>query len=65
MNQSIDRRKLLGAGGAIAASTILPAWAQSPPNIRFAAVFSDKDIRADMMNQFAKGSPAISRSRCT
>ena len=54
MNHSIDRRKLLGAGGAIAASTILPAWAQSPPNIRFAAVFSDKDIRADMMNQFAK-----------
>ena len=54
MNQSIDRRKLLGAGGAIAASTILPAWAQSPPNIRFAAVFSDKDIRAEMMNQFAK-----------
>ena len=46
MNHSIDRRKLLGAGGAIAASTILPAWAQSPPNIRFAAVFSDKDIRA-------------------
>ena len=54
MNHSIDRRKLLGAGGAIAASTILPAWAQSPPNIRFAAVFSDKDIRAEMMNQFAK-----------
>jgi TRAP-type transport system periplasmic protein len=54
MNHSINRRKLLGAGGAIAASTAMPAWAQSPPTIRFAAVFSDKDIRAEMMSQFAK-----------
>lgn len=54
MNQSMNRRTLLGAGAALAASTTLPAWAQSPPTIRFAAVFSDKDIRAEMMNQFAK-----------
>jgi TRAP-type transport system periplasmic protein len=54
MNHFIHRRKLLAAGGTFAASTILPAWAQSPPTIRFAAVFSDKDIRAEMMNQFAK-----------
>ncbi|GAB3475614.1 TRAP transporter substrate-binding protein DctP [Polaromonas eurypsychrophila] len=54
MNHFIDRRTLLGAGGALAAGTILPAWAQSPPTIRFAAVFSDKDIRAEMMNQFTK-----------
>ncbi|MEO8022364.1 TRAP transporter substrate-binding protein DctP [Polaromonas sp.] len=54
MNHSIDRRTLLGAGGALAASAILPAWAQTPPTIRFAAVFSDKDIRAEMMNMLAK-----------
>eukprot|EP01041_Mallomonas_annulata_P021452 gene21452-41508_t len=32
----------------------LPALAQATPTIRFAAVFSDKDIRAEMMNMFAK-----------
>jgi TRAP-type C4-dicarboxylate transport system substrate-binding protein len=52
MNHSIDRRTLLGAGAALAASATLPAWAQAP--LRFAAVFSDKDIRAEMMNMFAK-----------
>jgi tripartite ATP-independent transporter DctP family solute receptor len=31
-----------------------PAWAQAQPTLRFAAVFSDKDIRADMMRMFAK-----------
>src|SRR5262245_22278356 len=30
------------------------ASAQEKPTIRFAAVFSDKDIRADMIRQFAK-----------
>jgi len=32
---------------------VLPAWAQ-PKTIRFAAVFSDKDIRAEMVQRFAK-----------
>lgn len=54
MNHSINRRKLLGAGALLSAGTALPAWAQTPPTLRFAAVFSDKDIRAEMMNQFAK-----------
>lgn len=54
MNHSTNRRTLLGAAGALAAGTVLPAWAQTPPTLRFAAVFSDKDIRAEMMNQFAK-----------
>lgn len=53
MNHSIQRRTLLGMGAALAAAA-LPAWAQAPATIRFAAVFSDKDIRAEMMNQFAK-----------
>ena len=31
-----------------------PRWAQDKPTLRFAAVFSDKDIRADMIQMFAK-----------
>ncbi|MDH6593244.1 TRAP-type C4-dicarboxylate transport system substrate-binding protein [Variovorax sp. TBS-050B] len=54
MTRSIDRRALLATGAALAGAAALPAWAQSPPTLRFAAVFSDKDIRADMMRQFAK-----------
>jgi TRAP-type transport system periplasmic protein len=54
MSFSINRRSALTAGAALAASTIVPAWAQAKPTIRFAAVFSDKDIRADMMRMFAK-----------
>jgi tripartite ATP-independent transporter DctP family solute receptor len=54
MNPSIDRRTLLGAGATLAAGAILPAWGQTPQTLRFAAVFSDKDIRADMMKMFAK-----------
>lgn len=54
MNHLIDRRSLLGAGATLAAGVMLPARAQGTPTIRFAAVFSDKDIRADMMRMFAK-----------
>jgi TRAP-type C4-dicarboxylate transport system substrate-binding protein len=55
MTFSIDRRTLLGTGAALAAGAVLPARAQTtPPTLRFAAVFSDKDIRADMMKMFAK-----------
>jgi TRAP-type C4-dicarboxylate transport system substrate-binding protein len=54
MNRSIDRRTLLATGATLAAGVILPAGAQTPPTLRFAAVFSDKDIRAEMMKMFAK-----------
>ena len=54
MNRSFHRRTLLGTGAALAAGTFVPAWAQSPSTLRFAAVFSDKDIRAEMMKMFAK-----------
>jgi TRAP-type C4-dicarboxylate transport system substrate-binding protein len=54
MNFKIDRRSVLKAGTALAAASIAPAWAQAKPTIRFAAVFSDKDIRADMIRMFAK-----------
>ena len=54
MDFKIDRRTLLQAGAALAASHAVPTWAQDKPNLRFAAVFSDKDIRADMMRMLAK-----------
>ena len=54
MNFSNDRRSALKAGLALAASYSLAARAQARPKIRFAAVFSDKDIRADMIRMLAK-----------
>lgn len=50
-----NRRHLIQAGAALAALPGLPAWAQSrKPLMRLAAVFSDKDIRADMVRMLAK-----------
>lgn len=54
MDFKIDRRLALKAGAALAAAYMAPAGAQAKPAIRFAAVFSDKDIRADMIRMFAK-----------
>jgi len=54
MEFKIDRRSLLQAGAALAATHVMPVWAQDKPTLRFAAVFSDKDIRADMVRMFAK-----------
>lgn len=54
MNSRFDRRTALKAGAAIAAAHALPVGAQAKPTIRFAAVFSDKDIRADMVRMLAK-----------
>jgi TRAP-type transport system periplasmic protein len=53
MTFRIDRRSALKASLALAASYALPASAQAKP-MRFAAVFSDKDIRADMIRMLAK-----------
>jgi TRAP-type C4-dicarboxylate transport system substrate-binding protein len=50
----MNRRAALQAGAALAAAAALPAFAQSKPKLRFAAVFSDKDIRADMIRMLAK-----------
>ena len=55
MEFKIDRRSVLKAGAALAASQALPALAQDKPTIRFAAVFSDKDIRADMIQHDHQG----------
>ncbi len=54
MKFKIDRRSALKAGAALAAAYVLPAGAQAKPTIRFAAVFSEKDIRADMIRMLAK-----------
>ena len=54
MDKKIDRRTALKAGAALAAASALPVWAQAKPTLRFAAVFSDKDIRAGMIQMFAK-----------
>jgi tripartite ATP-independent transporter DctP family solute receptor len=54
MDFRLSRRTALKAGAALAASVALPARAQAKPVIRFAAVFSEKDIRADMIRMFAK-----------
>jgi len=54
MDFKIDRRSALKAGAALAAAYALPAGAQARPTIRFAAVFSDKDIRAGMIQMLAK-----------
>jgi tripartite ATP-independent transporter DctP family solute receptor len=54
MKSSFDRRAALKAAAALAASAALPVRAQAKPTIRFAAVFSEKDIRADMIRMLAK-----------
>jgi TRAP-type C4-dicarboxylate transport system substrate-binding protein len=54
----VSRREALRAGAALAAAGSLPLsfplMAQAKTQIRFAAVFSDKDIRADMIRMLAK-----------
>lgn len=53
MEFSVNRRSVLKAGAALAAASVLPVRAQAKP-LRFAAVFSDKDIRADMIRMLAR-----------
>jgi len=48
------RRNAIKAGAALAAAASFPVLSQSKPKLRFAAVFSEKDIRADMVRMFAK-----------
>jgi TRAP-type transport system periplasmic protein len=53
-----NRRSALKSGAALAAAAALPvsleSAGQAKPTIRFAAVFSEKDIRADMIRMLAK-----------
>ncbi len=48
------RRQVLAGAAAIAGASVLPAFAQDKPKLRFSAVFSDQDIRAEMMKMFAE-----------
>jgi tripartite ATP-independent transporter DctP family solute receptor len=50
----MNRRNVLKASAALAAASTFPAWAQAKPKLRFAAVFSEKDIRADMVRMLQK-----------
>jgi hypothetical protein len=54
MDFPIDRRSALKAGAALAVACLVPARAQAQSILRFAAVFSDRDIRASMIQMFAK-----------
>lgn len=57
MNAKTTRRNFLigtAVAGTIAAlPAARPAWAQDKPTLRFSAVFSEQDIRAEMMKMFA------------
>jgi TRAP-type transport system periplasmic protein len=52
MKLQATRRQVLI--GALASTVALPAIAQEKPKIRFSAVFSEQDIRANMMKMFAQ-----------
>ncbi len=59
MSKLFNRRDLVRTGCALAAlqalpAAMLPALAQTKPTLRLAAVFSDKDIRAEMARMLAK-----------
>ncbi len=54
MSYEIDRRALVLGAATAAAGLALPARAQAKPNLRFSAVFSEQDIRAEMMKRFGE-----------
>lgn len=53
MSLELDRREMLLGGSAMLAVLAAPALAQDKPKLRFSAVFSEQDIRAQMMKKFA------------
>lgn len=53
MEALIGRRAAIAGAAAVAAGSALPARAQARRRLRFAAVFSDQDIRAEAMRGFA------------
>ena len=54
MNLSLNRRTVLKGTAALVATSSVPALAQEKPKLRFSAVFSEQDIRANMMKMFAQ-----------
>jgi TRAP-type C4-dicarboxylate transport system substrate-binding protein len=53
MTLHATRRQFLIGTGIAATAAAFPALAQEKPKLRFSAVFSDQDIRAEMMKMFA------------
>lgn len=53
MKKATTRRRFLIGTGALAAAISMPAMAQEKQKLRFSAVFSEQDIRAEMMKMFA------------
>ena len=53
MTLKTTRRRFLVGTGLAAAAAAFPAFAQSKPKLRFSAVFSEQDIRAEMMKKFS------------
>jgi TRAP-type C4-dicarboxylate transport system substrate-binding protein len=54
MNMKTDRRSALKAGAALAAAYALPVRRAGQAHAALRGVFSDKDIRADMIRALAK-----------
>lgn len=53
MTVTTTRRRFLIGTGLLTLAGTLPAFAQEKPKLRFSAVFSEQDIRAEMMKKFA------------
>lgn len=53
MTFSTTRRQFLVGTAAIGTLAAFPVFAQDKPKLRFSAVFSEQDIRAEMMKMFA------------
>lgn len=53
MTFTANRRQFMAGSAAAAAAFSLPAFAQDKPKLRFSAVFSEQDIRAEMMKMFS------------
>jgi TRAP-type C4-dicarboxylate transport system substrate-binding protein len=53
MTMDASRRRFLIGTGLLTTAAALPAFAQDKPTLRFSAVFSEQDIRAEMMQKFA------------
>jgi len=54
MTMTLNRRSAISMMALAAASAGLPAFAQDKKALRFSAVFSEQDIRAQMMQRFAE-----------
>ncbi|MBH0238387.1 sialic acid TRAP transporter substrate-binding protein SiaP [Methylobrevis albus] len=55
MLASLTRRSILAAGALLLSAAVsVPALAQDPVQLRFSAVFSEQDIRAEMMKKFVE-----------